>query len=259
MNVFGSGTPLVVARRGSTRDAVENTVEAFDQAEADGADALHLDVRLTADGEVVVSAEPDVVLGNQRVAISSLAVPDLLRVTLVRGEKSGSVPLLRDVLMRYGHDGRFLVELKPGPSPRPGLLEFRVAALLTQLNALERSIVASSAPEPIRRTREAQPAVETAFCYDGTVYRPEGRLWPNLPNGCRGIAPAVALASERLFAEAAAEGIAVHVSTVNDPQEAIRYARLGAASLVTDDVPAVVAALRDAGLALPNALARAQE
>jgi glycerophosphoryl diester phosphodiesterase len=257
MNVFRSGSTLVVARRGSTRDAVENTVEAFDQAEADGADALHLDVRLTADGEVVVSADAEVVLGNQRVPIASLALLDLLRVSIVRGEKSGPVPLLRDVLQRYGHDGRFLVELKPGPSPRPGLLEFRVAALLTQLNALERSVVASSAPEPLRRTREAQPAVETAFCYDGTVYRPEGRLWPNLPNGCRGIAPAVALASERLFAEAKAEEVAVHVSPVNDPAEAVRFASLGAASLVTDDVPAVVAALRAAGLSAPNALAPA--
>ena len=254
MNVFRSGTPLVVARRGSAREAVENTVEAFDLAEADGADALHLDVRLTADGEVVVSAEAEVVLGNQRVAISSLCVPDLARVVLVRGERTGSVPLLRDVLLRYGHDGRFLVELKPGPSPRPGLLEFRVAALLTQLHALARSVVASSAPEPIRRAREAQPELETAFCYDGTVYRPEGRLWPNLPNGCRGIAPAMALASDRLFAEASAEGIAVHVSPVNDPAEAVRFARLGAASLVTDDVPAVVAALRAESLAAPSAL-----
>ena len=255
MNVFRSDRPLVVARRGSTRDAVENTVEAFDRAEADGADAFHLDVRLSADGEVVVSADPEVVLGNQRLPIASLAVPDLLRVTVTRGERSGAVPLLRDVLMRYGRDGRFLVELKPGPSPRPGLLEFRVAALLTQLNLLERSVVASPAPEPLRRTREAQPDVETAFCYDGTVYRPEGRLWPNLPVGCRGIAPAVALASERLFADAKAEEIAVHVSPVNDPAEAVRFARLGAASVVTDDVPAVVAALREAALAFPNALA----
>jgi glycerophosphoryl diester phosphodiesterase len=254
MNVFRSDRTLVVARRGSTRDAVENTVAAFDQAESDGADALHLDVRLSADGEVVVSADAEAVLGNQRVPIASLCVPELLRVTVTRGEKSGPLALLRDVLMRYGHEGRFLVELKPGPSPRPGLLEFRVAALLTQLGALERSVVASSAPEPLRRTREAQPAVETAFCYDGTVYRPEGRLWPNLPAGCRGIAPAVAIASERLFAEAKAEEVAVHVATVNDPAEAVRFARLGAASVVTDDVPSVVAALRAAGLAAPNAL-----
>ncbi len=255
MNVFRSDRTLVVARRGAPHDAVENTVPAFDRAEADGADALHLDVRLSADGEVVVSADPEAVLGNQRVPIASLCVTEILRVTVTRGERTGAIPLLRDVLMRYGSGGRFLVELKPGPSPRPGLLEFRVAALLTQLGALERSVVASSAPEPLRKVREAQPAVETAFCYDGTVYRPEGRLWPNLPAGCLGVAPAVALVSERLFAEAKAEGIAVHVSPVNDPEEAVRFARLGAASIVTDDVPAVVAALRSAGLSAPNVLA----
>ena len=82
MNVFRSDRALVVARRGSARDALENTLEAFDQAEADGADALHLDVRLTADGEVVVSAEAEVVASNQRVPLASLCVPDLLRVTL---------------------------------------------------------------------------------------------------------------------------------------------------------------------------------
>ena len=159
----------------------------------------------------------------------------------MKGDRRYALPLLRDVLMRYGPDGRYLVELKPGPSPRPGLLEFRVAALLTQLGALERSVVASSAPEPLRRSLEAQPAIETALCYDGTVYRPEGRLWPNLPAGCRAIAPALALASDRLFAEAKAEEIAVHVSPVNDPAEALRLARLGAASIATDDVPALVA------------------
>ena len=42
---------------------------------------------------------------------------------------------------------------------------------------------------------------------------------------------------------------------MNDPAEAVRFARLGAASVVTDDVPAVVAALRQAALAVPNALA----
>ena len=255
MNVFRSRRPLVVARRGSAREAPENTFEAFDQAEADGADALQLEVRLTADGEVVVSSEPEVVLGNQRVPIASLCVPDLLRVRLAKGERSGSVPLLRDVLLRYRADGRYLVELKPCPSPRPGLLEFRVAALLTQLGAVDRCVVVASAPEPIRRLLEAQPAFETAWAFDGTVYRPEGRLWPSLPAGCRGIAPVLPLLSDRLFAEAKGEEIAVHVSPVNDPAEALRLAQLGVTSLVTDDVPVLRAALDAAGLSRPNALA----
>ncbi len=92
MNVFRSGPSLVVARRGSAREAIENTVEAFDLAEAEGADALHLDVRLTADGEVVVAADPEVVVGNQRVAVAALCVPDLLRAELLKGDRRYTLP-----------------------------------------------------------------------------------------------------------------------------------------------------------------------
>ena len=49
--------------------------------------------------------------------------------------------------MRYGSSGRFLVELKQGPSPRTGLLEFRVAALLSQLHLFERALVLSFSAE----------------------------------------------------------------------------------------------------------------
>ena len=46
--------PLVVAHRGSSSLAPENTLASFRQAIEDGADAVELDVRLTRDGHVVV-------------------------------------------------------------------------------------------------------------------------------------------------------------------------------------------------------------
>ena len=46
--------PLIVAHRGSSALAPENTLAAFRQALQDGADAIELDVRLTCDNEVVV-------------------------------------------------------------------------------------------------------------------------------------------------------------------------------------------------------------
>jgi len=47
-------SPLVVAHRGSSSIAPENTLASFRQAIEDGADAVELDVRLTRDGHVVV-------------------------------------------------------------------------------------------------------------------------------------------------------------------------------------------------------------
>lgn len=51
--------PYLVAHRGGARLAPENTLAAFDLAAQLGADAVELDVRLTADGEVVVIHDGD--------------------------------------------------------------------------------------------------------------------------------------------------------------------------------------------------------
>jgi glycerophosphoryl diester phosphodiesterase len=50
----GTSLPLVIAHRGASRDAPENTIAAFEAAIALGADAVELDVRRTADGVLVV-------------------------------------------------------------------------------------------------------------------------------------------------------------------------------------------------------------
>ena len=47
-------SPVIVAHRGASRVAPENTLAAFRQAIREGADAIELDVRLSCDGEVVV-------------------------------------------------------------------------------------------------------------------------------------------------------------------------------------------------------------
>ena len=48
------GRPLIIAHRGLTSGAPENTVAAFRAAAEAGADGVELDVRLSRDGEVVV-------------------------------------------------------------------------------------------------------------------------------------------------------------------------------------------------------------
>jgi glycerophosphoryl diester phosphodiesterase len=50
----------VIAHRGNRAHAPENTLEAFAQAVAIGADALELDIRVTAEGIPVVMHDPDV-------------------------------------------------------------------------------------------------------------------------------------------------------------------------------------------------------
>jgi glycerophosphoryl diester phosphodiesterase len=252
MNFFNASVTRVVGHRGSPTKALENTFDSFDRAEADGADAFELDVRLTLDGEAVVHHDAEFVLGNRRVPLANVTMPELSETEIVRGEFRGFAPTLRDVFLRYGPQGRYLVELKPGPAQRPGLLEFRVAALLVQFALLEKAVVLSFSMDALRRIREIEPRIQTCLNFDGTAHRPEGRLWPDLPKGCAAIGPNLALISDALFTRAKAEGLAVHVWTVNDPALAAHLARQGAASVISDDVSVIGPAIREVtGARLP--------
>ncbi|MFI5180900.1 MAG: glycerophosphodiester phosphodiesterase [Thermoanaerobaculia bacterium] len=244
MNFFRQGATRVVGHRGASAKAPENTFESFDRAEADGADAVELDVRLTLDGEAVVIHDPEIDVGGKRVPVAQLTMADLSPDGAGPAEVRGRIPTLRDVLTRYGSSGRFLVELKHGPSPRTGLLEFRVAALLAQLQLFERALVLSFSADMLRRIREIDPRLETGLNFDASTYRPTGRFWPDRPRGCDSIAPSVTLVTPRLMAEARESGLSVHVWTVNDPDVARQMATWGAASVISDDPGLVGPAVR---------------
>ncbi|MDZ4158869.1 MAG: glycerophosphodiester phosphodiesterase family protein, partial [Anaerolineaceae bacterium] len=54
MNFFNALKPLIIAHRGASMHAPENTLAAFRLAALHGADAIELDAKLSADGQVVV-------------------------------------------------------------------------------------------------------------------------------------------------------------------------------------------------------------
>jgi glycerophosphoryl diester phosphodiesterase len=64
------GRPLVIAHRGASAIAVENTRAALERALELGADGVEIDIRITGDGVAVVAHDPDL----RRLARSELAV-----------------------------------------------------------------------------------------------------------------------------------------------------------------------------------------
>ena len=100
---FSSPRPLVFAHRGGALLAPENTLAAFDNGLALGADGIELDVRFSRDGTVVV--HHDATLDRT----TRLQGPVAARHTdeLV----AANVPTLRSVLERYP-TARVIVEIK---------------------------------------------------------------------------------------------------------------------------------------------------
>ena len=65
--------PLIIAHRGASALAPENTISAFKRALADGADGLEFDVRLTSDAVPVVIHDATLMrTGNNSAKVSEL-------------------------------------------------------------------------------------------------------------------------------------------------------------------------------------------
>jgi glycerophosphoryl diester phosphodiesterase len=229
--------PLVIAHRGASQRAPENTLAAFRLAWEQGADAVETDLRLTADGAIVAFHDADGrrILRHRR-AIRDLTLAELKQLDagawkgeIWRGER---VPELAEVLQTVPPHGQIVLELK----------ENLVGALATAL------------PESIR-------ARTTLIAFDAETISLAKRLLPEcralwlfgnyglLPSRARGRALAarvrelevdgVDLRHERrlnqsLLAPLRADGRTVFTYTVNHARSIRRCAGLGLDGVTTD-------------------------
>src|SRR5262252_8539584 len=100
---FAASRPLVFAHRGGSALAPENTIAAFDNGLALGADGLELDVHLSRDGVVVVH--------HDRLLDRTTALRGPIAERTADELGRAGIPSLEDVLVRY-REPRVIVEMK---------------------------------------------------------------------------------------------------------------------------------------------------
>ncbi len=238
--------PLILAHRGASARAPENTLVAFALARAEGAHGVELDAKLSADGQVVVihdSTLDRTTDGHGRVNARNLVVLRELDAGTrfapqFRGER---IPLLDEVLETLGPDLWVNIELTNYTSPTDALVE-RVARVVTRHAALERVIFSSFLAGNLRRVRRLLPDALTAMLawkgWAGFLARgkPGQRVAPRI------LHPHISDTSEALIIAAHRRGQRVHAWTVNQPDDMRRLLDWGVDGLITDD-PALALSL----------------
>ncbi len=139
--------PLILGHRGAKNYAPENTLAAFHLALEQGADGVELDVKLSADGVVVVHHDSTVdrtTAGSGRLARFTLAELRELDAGSFfseefRGEK---IPTLEEVFESIGKRAVINVELTNYSTPRDSLVE--KTCELVKRHALQKSVIFSS-------------------------------------------------------------------------------------------------------------------
>ena len=240
----------VIAHRGSSAEAPENTLPAFEAAVRRGADAFELDVRLTADGAPVVIHDDTLDRTTDRSGlVRSHTLADLrsvdagARFTADRGRTypyrggEARIPTLGEVLWTFPRTP-LLLEIKEPEAQEA------VRKVLLQEDAAERCVVASEhraallAFEEAPFVRGASGAEISALYWAALLGRrpaAAGYRLLSVPDRHRGLR----VPTRRFVAAARALGCPVHVWTVDRPAAARRLWRAGVAGIVTN-APAVI-------------------
>jgi glycerophosphoryl diester phosphodiesterase len=112
----------IIAHRGASHDAPENTVAAFELGIAQGADALECDVRLSRDGALVVIHDATL----ERTYGDNRGVGEMDQAELI----AAGIPLLADVLGLLPPGLRIFIEVKVGLPALPSLKDVLAASAL---------------------------------------------------------------------------------------------------------------------------------
>jgi len=234
--------PWIIAHRGVSMRAPENTLAAFDLALREGADFIELDVRRSRDGRLVVIHDATVdrtTDGKGRVADLSWDV--LSRLDAGSWFDSAFVgqplPLLEEVLDRYAGKIGLLVELKDPDA------EDELAALLTARGLREgvenRLIVQSFHPESMRRLRNLLPQLQIGVLIGQSARKPSEKDLDRFAQFADFINVRLDMADARLVERIHRRGALTLVWTVRHSVEVGPLLEAGVDGIVTDD-PALV-------------------
>ena len=231
---FSSPRPLVFAHRGGSALAPENTIAAFDNGLALGADGLELDVHLSRDGVVVVH--------HDRLLDRTTALRGPIAAREAEELRRADVPTLAEVLARY-RDRRIIIELKVNT---PELASATID-VVRQACAVERVCLGSFGLRVLRAARAIEPAIATSGGREEVrwaLYRSWVR-WPVSTVAYAGYqvpewSGSTRVVSARFVEYAHDAGMAVQVWTVDTEEQARRLLAMDVDALITDRPDVVV-------------------
>lgn len=166
----------IMAHRGASGYAPENTLEAFELAVKMGAYGVELDVHLTRDGELVVAHDETVDRvsdGSGRIRDMTIAELKKLRFNRTFPEYTNArIPTLKEVFDLLGPAGLYInIELKNSYIDYPGL-EKKTIELAAREGMLDRIIFSSFNHYSMLRVKDIDSSLYCGLLYEATLIEP---------------------------------------------------------------------------------------
>jgi glycerophosphoryl diester phosphodiesterase len=211
----------VIAHRGASASAPENTVAAFRLAVAMGADMVELDVRRTADRALAVHHDAHLPAGPAVVNVLAADLPP-------------HVPLLEEALDACaGVDVNIEIKNTPGEPDRDGtqFVAGEVVGAVRRGGRHGRVLVSSFDLAAVDRVRALDPGIATAWL---VVRADAATVATTVAHGHGALHPHHAAVDAALVEAAHRAGLDVNVWTVDDPARMAQLVALGVDAICTN-------------------------
>ncbi len=231
--------PLVIAHRGFSADAPENTLAAFERAVRGGADGIELDVWRCASGEIVVTHNEDVkILTGHPGSVESMTYSDLRKLDFgihkgsqFQGEK---IPLLNEVLDLAKDLPLVNIEIKGRHWISNGI-EAELGKILEQRKNLDQVIVSSFNPLTLARIKRRNPLIRLGLLFFEGSSLPFRKAWPAGWLRPFSLHPSLLLLTPLLTQRAQGKNRKIIVWTVNQINELEKCIRCQVDGIITDN------------------------
>ena len=252
--LLGESRPLVIAHRGYSALAPENTLPSFEYALTAGADLVELDYHHSKDGVPIVihdydldrTTDADEQTGQKKSRVDSMSATDLQRFEAGKwfhARFAGTrLPLLAEALDTIQKRGVTLIERKAGDPAT-------CIQLLKERNLINKVVVQAFDWAYLKEFHQLEPNQELAALGPPSTYNgvklsdAEKALSPKWNQAVKELGARAIVwnrqASKEAVEDAHKQGLKVWVYTINDPQLARDLLNAGVDGIITDN-PAII-------------------
>ncbi len=223
----------IIAHRGSSFAAPENTVAAAKLAWEQGADAVELDIYLSKDNRVVVMHDSNTKRTTGQsypISETSSEVLRTLDAGLWKNEqyKGEKIPFLEEMIVTVPSNKKMVIEIKCGIEVLPVLQQ-----VVNSCGKKDRLIFIAFGWETILATKQLFPS-NACYWLSSSAAEVSAKMSEAAQKGLNGINLNNKIIDQEMVKKAKELGLEVLSWTVDDPEEAKRLIQLGVTGITTN-------------------------
>jgi glycerophosphoryl diester phosphodiesterase len=207
---------LIMAHRGASAYALENSFEAFSKAIELKAPMIETDIQESLDGHLVLMHDGNLDRTTRSKGVIKKMTIDQIRSIKLRNNEE--IPLLDDVLKRLGEKVRFNLEIKVDN------VEKKVNDLLNQYQLVEKTMISSFSFTTLKNLHELNPHLHLAFLtfLPWIVLRVKYSFKKLQTSGIEAINPIAKVLSKSFMEQAHAQNFKIYPWTVDVKAEVLK-------------------------------------